>query len=356
MASPNRGARLTKLVGVLKKKFKPTSPEQRPLFESLLYACLVENSPHEAAAKALGQLESGYFDWNEVRVSTRAELSEVIKGLNDPAEAADRLKRTLQSVFESVYAFDLEAMKKQNLGQSVKQIAGYDGVTPFAVAYVAQNGLGGHAIALNKGALLSFRVLDLISEAELKKGVVPGLERAVPKNKGVEIGTLVHQLGVEVGRNPYGPAAKKVLLELDPGCKDRLPKRPAKPVPAKEKPKKVAKPAAAVEKKQPEKKAVAKAEAKPATPKKAPVAATKKADAPAKKTAKAVAAKKPAAKKKVAKKAPAKPAAAKKKVPAKKKVAKKATKKAVAKKAPVKKKTAKKPAKKKAAAKSRKPR
>jgi hypothetical protein len=54
---------------------------------------------------------------------------------------------------------------------------------------------------------------------------VPGLERAVPKSKGAEIGSLLHQLGVEVGRNPYGQQARKLLLEIDPTCKDRLPKR-----------------------------------------------------------------------------------------------------------------------------------
>jgi hypothetical protein len=65
----------------------------------------------------------------------------------------------------------------------------------------------------------------VISDDEFAKSVVPGLERAVPKSKGAEIGSLLHQLGVEVGRNPYGQQARKLLLEIDPTCKDRLPKR-----------------------------------------------------------------------------------------------------------------------------------
>jgi hypothetical protein len=63
------------------------------------------------------------------------------------------------------------------------------------------------------------------------------LERAVPKNKGAEVGSLLHQLGVEVGKNPYGPNAKKFMLEIDPNCKDRLPKKavpkPPEPEPVK---------------------------------------------------------------------------------------------------------------------------
>lgn len=350
MAASNRATRLTKLVADLKKRYKPTAPEERPLFETLLYATLVENSTHEAAGKALAELEKDYFDWNEVRVSSRAELAERLKPLNDSEEAADRLKRTLQSVFETIYAFDMEPFKKQNLGAAVKQITAYDGVTPFVVSYVTQRGLAGHAIAVNSGVLLAMQVMDIISEAELKKQAVPGLERAIPKNKGVEAQLVLHELGVEVSRSPYSPAVRKLLTELDPTCKDRLPKRPVK----KEEPKPTKKPAAkaakeAPAKKAPEKKADKKsAPAKPAAKKKAP---EKKADKkPTAAAKKAPAKKKPATKPAAAKKkaAPAKKAAAKKAAPKKAKPAKKAAaKKAPAKKATAKKKPAKKAAKRK---------
>lgn len=344
MAAANRADKIGKLITALKKRFKPTPPIERPLFETLLYACLVENSTHDAAEKAIEQLEKSYFDWNEVRVSTRAELTEVLKPLSDPAEAADRLKRTLQSIFETVYAFDLEPMKKQNLGQSVKQIAGQDGVTPFVVGYVTQNGLGGHAIACNDGLMLSFLVLDVITEAEHKKGAVPGLERAVPKNKGVEIGSILHQLGVEVGRNPYGTAARKLLTDLDPSCKSRLPKRPQKEKEPEPKPEP-----------KPDSKADSKAKAKAPKDEKKPSKAepkaakaeTSAADPTKKPAKKAAPAKKAPAKKKVAKKkAATKKKTAKKKAPAKKKTTKKKTTKKAAKK-PAKKKTAKKKAKRK---------
>ncbi len=352
MPASNRGTRLTKLVTTLKKKFKPIQPAERPLFESLLYACLLENSNHEAAEEAIRHLESSYFDWNEVRVSTRTELTKALKPLNDPAAAADRLKRSLQSVFEAIYAFDLEACKKQNLGQSIKQFTSYDGVTPFAVSYVTQNGLSGHAIALNKGALVAFHVFDLISDTEFKKRVVPGLERAVPKNSAIAVGSLIHQLGVEVGRSPYSPAVRKLLLDIDPTCKDRLPKRAPKPKPEpvkKSVKKPVKKPAAKAPEKAPTKEAPAKkgkAKAAPSSKKPATKAVDKK-----KVVAKKPVAKKPDTKKiekKAVKKKPdAKPKTTTKK-PAKKKVA---TKKVAAKKPAAKKVAAKKPAKKKAVAK-----
>ena len=85
--------------------------------------------------------------------------------------------------------------------------------------------LGGHSIPVNRGLLVAFEVTGVISDGEAKAGSVPGLERSIGKSKGVEYGSLLHQLGVEVGRNPYGQTARKLLLEIAPDCKNRLPKR-----------------------------------------------------------------------------------------------------------------------------------
>ena len=149
-------------------------------------------------------------------------------------------------MFEAVYQFDFETFKKKNIGEAAKQLQKLNGSTPFVVSYVTQMALGGHAIPINHGLLVAMEVVGVISPNEAKAGVVPGLERAIPKNKGTEYGSLLHQFGVEIGRSPYGPTARKLLLEIDPGCKARLPKRhvpappppppPAKPVATKTKP------------------------------------------------------------------------------------------------------------------------
>ncbi|WP_428306429.1 hypothetical protein [Lacipirellula sp.] len=233
MASKNRAALITKVLKVVKKHYKPTAPpKERSLLENLIFSCCLENSLHEPAEKVFHSLATDYFDWNEVRVSTIRELSEALKPLNDPTEAATRLKRVLQSVFETHYSFDLEPLKKQNIGVAVKTIEKYNGSTPFIVAYVTQQSLGGHSIPVNQGLLESMRVVGVVTDAEAAKGAVPGLERTVPKNKGVETGSLLHQLGVEMHRSPYGPTIRKLLLEIEPDAKDNLPKRPKADEPA----------------------------------------------------------------------------------------------------------------------------
>src|SRR3954454_15347774 len=304
MATPNRSALIARTLKVIRKHYKPVAqPKDRSVLEHLLFACLLEDSPQEAAEQVFQALKHDYFGWNEVRVSTVRELTDALKPLVNPAASAARLKQTLHSVFESVYEFDIETLKKQNIGQAAKLLQKYNGTTPFVVAYVTQNALGGHAIPLNQGTLITLHTARVTSDAEFKQAVVPGLERTVPKNKGAEVGSLLHQLGVEVGRNPYGPAARKLMLEVDPNCKDRLPKKPQPkpPEPPPEPPKPVPTAAEA-------KRAAAEAKKKGAAAKTAPPA-------------------KPEPKKEAAKKPPTKPpAVTKKPLKPTKKVTKKGTK------------------------------
>lgn len=242
MAQPNRTALLGKLQKVLKKHYKPAVIVERSLLEHLLFACCLENAPYEAAEKAYAAISTGFFDWNEVRVTTVKELSELMPMLPDPTSSAANIKRILYGVFESKYSYDMEWLKKQNVGQAIQQLKKYEGATPFSVAFVTQAALGGHAIPLDRGTMEAMAVLGLAGEADLAEFSVPGLERAIPKSKGMEFGTLVHQLGADMAANPYSPALHKLLLEISPECKERLPKRPPKTPPPP--PKVEAKPAA----------------------------------------------------------------------------------------------------------------
>ena len=238
-----------------------------------------------------------------------------------PLSVGDRVKRVLQSVFETHYSFDVEQLKKENIGVAVKKLHKFKGVTPFVVSYVTQVSLGGHSIPIGNGSLEVLYVIGAITEKEKAAGTVPGLERAIPKNKGIEFGSLLNQLAAEFVRAPFGPAARKILLAIAPGAKERLPKRSKKETASKQ--------SASSKKKSPTKKDAAKKDA-------AKKVAAKK-DAAKKGTAK----KAPSSTKKVAKTTKKAPASKKKKVTAKPKAKGRTTvkKKAVKKKA-VKKKVA----------------
>jgi endonuclease III len=227
--SPNRAALLTKAHKVLKKHYKPVNPAaERPLMEQLLFALCLENSTYEAAEQAYAALEANFFDWNEIRVTTVKELSESMTSLPDAAAAATNLRRALQSVFESNYSYEIESLRKQNLGQAVAKLQSIAGVSPFAVAYMTQAGLGGHSIPLDRGALWALQIVGIINEAEQEAGHVPGMERTIPKNKGIEFGSLLHQLGADLIASPYSTNVHNILVEISPEAKAHLPKRQAK--------------------------------------------------------------------------------------------------------------------------------
>jgi endonuclease-3 len=318
MASVSRTAQFAKLHKVLKKCYKPVTGDlNRPVLEHLLFACCLEDAHYETAEEAFAALVHSFFDWNEVRVTSIAELSEVMACLPDPRAAANRIKRILHAVFEATYAFDLEEHRKKNLGPTVKWLEKLDGSTPFAVAYVVQAALGGHSIPIDGGTMRVLRLLDLVTDKDAESCAVPGLERAIAKSKGVEFGALLHQLGADFTANPYAPTVRDVLLQIDPDIKDKLPKRRAdKPAKKPDESEGAAAPPAAERSAAPAQKAatVGGAKKRAAEPQKPPETGTAELPADAAKKRPAAAKKKPA--EPAVEPAPARPEAAKKKSPA----------------------------------------
>ncbi|MBW3600359.1 MAG: hypothetical protein KY475_24225 [Planctomycetes bacterium] len=230
MATPNRSAQFNKLQKVLKKHYDPVLPlADRTVLEHVLFAVCLENSHYDKAEEVFARLQF-YDDWNEIRVTSATELGEVMAPLGDPAGAAAGVKGVLQGIYEQglfdqKYNFDIEHLRKQNIGKAAKELEKFSSVTPFVLAYVTHAALGGHAIPLDKGTLDALLVLDMVSEKDHEKHTVPGLERAIPKNKGPEFSSLLHQLGADFYHTPHSTRVRNILLEINPGAKERLPKR-----------------------------------------------------------------------------------------------------------------------------------
>ena len=64
-----------------------------------------------------------------------------------------------------------------------------------------------------------------VRDEDVEACVVPGLERAISKSKGIEFGSLLHQLGADFTANRYSPGLHEVLLQINPDVKGRLPRR-----------------------------------------------------------------------------------------------------------------------------------
>jgi endonuclease III len=226
---PNRQQLLTKLHKSLKSAYKPVPADtSRSVLEQVLFACCLENAHHAAAEKAFETLMKGYFDLNEVRVTTVAELAESLAGLPDPARAALSLRRVLQGVFESTYSFSLDHAKKHSLAHGMKTLENLHGIPPFVVSYIASTTLGGHAIPLDSGALAGLYLCGIISQEEYDAGVVPGIDRLIPKKGGLEFSSLLHQFGADCVSSLHGATVKKIVQGVNPAAaKERFPNRGA---------------------------------------------------------------------------------------------------------------------------------
>ena len=209
-----------KIHKVLKGHYSARLPNTtRPLLEQVLFACCLENSHYDDAEKAFGNLLENAFDLNEVRVTTVAELADLLVGLPDPSRAALSLRRALQSVFESTYNFSLEHAKKHSVSHGVKTLENLRSLTPFTKVFVTSTALGGHGVPLDHGAITVLYLTGMVSFEEYQQVNAPGLDRIVTKKIGKEFSSLLHQFGADLLASLHGVKSKKILGEISTDIK-----------------------------------------------------------------------------------------------------------------------------------------
>lgn len=224
MSPPSRVPQFARLQQLLAKHYRPdkSAEDRATVLEHLIFAALLENAPHAVASKAFHRLRTEFFDWNEIRVSTVRDLSEITADLPDPGGAALRIKQPLQSLFESTYSFDLEGLRKLTINQALERIDKIKGVTPFMRSYVVQHALGGHTIPLDDAALAVLFVAGLADESEMRTRSVAGLERAIPKNKGIAFAAMLHHWAAAFYADRRDPTVVKILKDIDANSLQRL--------------------------------------------------------------------------------------------------------------------------------------
>lgn len=195
----NKQRVLTNLFSGLKKRYDPADPESRPVLEQLLYAILREGTTRELAERAYRNLQEKFFDWNEIRVSSVREVEEAIGHLPQAEARAQRLIALLQEVFETTFSFDLESLHKKPLKQASKQLSRYKAIegNDFAVAWVIQRSLGGHAVPLDAATIRVLRRLGVLEEGQDIEALRASMEHLVPKARGPLFNELISFLANE---------------------------------------------------------------------------------------------------------------------------------------------------------------
>ena len=192
----NKQRLLNQLFAVAKKTIGPDE-EVRPVLQQFVYALCREGATREQADEAYRFLCERFFDWNEVRVSSVRELEEAFSDMAESEARAQRLVSFLQEVFEIHFSFDLDKLQKEGLKQAAKKLARYQAANEYAVSWVVQRSLGGHAIPLDAPTLRCVRRLGLIDEQQDEAEARASLEHIIPKAKGPAFTDLVSHLAGE---------------------------------------------------------------------------------------------------------------------------------------------------------------
>ncbi|MDR3632242.1 MAG: endonuclease [Isosphaeraceae bacterium] len=198
MATQSKAQLLNDVHALLKKRYKPKAEPNALRFsvlEAVVYGICHEGTTREQANQALSRFKDDFFDWNEVRVSTIEEIRSALAGLPNTEERAQHIRRFLRQLFDRTYSFTLDALVKKPLKESLKVLADYEAFSSdYVTATVTQLALGGHAIPVDGPVLRALQRLG-IAETEPDVPALRGmLERAVPKNRGLEFCDLLEEL------------------------------------------------------------------------------------------------------------------------------------------------------------------
>ena len=122
------------------------------------------------------------------------EVGEILRPLSTPGSRAKRIIGLLQEVFEATYTFDLGELAKKGLKDTARKLRYYkEGVNDYAVAWVVQRTLGGHAIPLDEPTLRVLTRLGAVDEVDPDslEAVRGSIEHVVPKTRGAEFTDLM---------------------------------------------------------------------------------------------------------------------------------------------------------------------
>ena len=287
-------------------KFYGKSHSELPaaVLDGMLLSVCLEDSSWEAARAAYDHLLASYFDLNEIRVSSTAELSRTLRSLPEADWKGLRIRAILRHVFESSYSFDFEKLRRQTPELTLKTLRKITELSPFVREFALQEILGSHTVALDGTMLRAAQSLGLVPVSMQLPEAMEFLKGVVRKSDASSFCRQLRRFATDsrftaafsVASGDGGAAGVMLRFEEITTGKVRKPAKKADsspvpapaPAPAKAQKHSTSAPAAAQGKSNP----------KPAVP--AKVEASKKPAAPAKAPAKAVA--------KVAAKAAAKPA------------------------------------------------
>jgi endonuclease III len=162
--------------------------------DALVYSAVSEKMTESEAESAIKRLKDYFVDFNDLRVATAEEITEVLgKDMPAACETATALVNSLMAVFEKYNMLSLQGLKKLGKRPAKQILEKLNGVTPFAADYCMLTALEGHAIPLTP-RMIEFLKINGFVNAEAGYEEIEGfLCRQIPMKNACSFYSLLRK-------------------------------------------------------------------------------------------------------------------------------------------------------------------
>ncbi|MCH7802235.1 MAG: hypothetical protein IIC24_11945, partial [Chloroflexi bacterium] len=166
-------AKVKRLLTRLRREHgKPPAVEPTDPLEQMLTAILARNATDADAREAYVQLREATVDLNDLRVTSAADICEIVGDKSPESVArAYAIRDALKEVFDRENKLDLDFLRERGRREARQYLESMKGVDPFVAASVQLFSLGGHAIPLDDAMLDVLRAEAVVHPAADPAGV-----------------------------------------------------------------------------------------------------------------------------------------------------------------------------------------
>jgi hypothetical protein len=213
-------SRLPRELGVVKE------PEKTDPLTELVLACLAAPGSETRARAALNRLRGQFVDFNELRVARVDEVADVLGRQYGPSkEVGLQLLNLLRQVFAQQDTMDLTSLNEGGKRDARTFLQQLEGMTPYVLARVVLNSLGGHAFPLNESILTMLRAEEAIDPQADAADVQAFLERQIPARRMQKVWAL---LGLYAEDYPARKQAARKKTAAGAAVKEKKSRRASK--------------------------------------------------------------------------------------------------------------------------------
>jgi hypothetical protein len=145
----------------------------------LILGIFSRDVPESKALAAMGRLRENVVDYNEMRVVSAIEMSQIVGGLPEARLKCEDLSRALNRIFAKEHCVSLDSLATMSKKDVVAYLDDLDGLEAYTRARIRLYGLGKHAIPLDAAMWAYARKTEIVDAGCTLEEAQTFLERQI---------------------------------------------------------------------------------------------------------------------------------------------------------------------------------